>query len=105
VVEEFQWSNSHAQIMLTVRDEQREVIEMASVGAFGVAAENSHTRHADHCDYLSTARRSNAGHLLTVQLPDGTQMDGGRDRPGVLQELRKEAVAAEALMAQLVKNR
>ena len=42
---------------------------------------------------------SNAGHLLTVRLPDGTQMDGGRDRPGVLQELRKEAVAAEALMA------
>jgi len=36
-------------------------------------------------------------HLLTVRLPDGTQMDGGRDRPGVLQELRKEAVAAEAL--------
>jgi hypothetical protein len=48
---------------------------------------------------------SNAGLLLTARLPDGTQMDCGRDRPDVLQELRKEAVAAEALIAKLLKNR
>jgi hypothetical protein len=48
---------------------------------------------------------SNAGHLLTAGLlPDGTQISGGRDRPGLFQEIRQQAAAAESAIAELVKK-
>ena len=47
---------------------------------------------------------SNAGHLLTAGLPDGMQMNGGRDRPGLVQYLRQRAAAAESAIAELEKK-
>jgi hypothetical protein len=48
---------------------------------------------------------SNAGHLLTAGLPDGTQMNGGRDHPGLLQQIRQQAAVAESAVTELEKQR
>jgi hypothetical protein len=109
MVNEFQWRNPHARIMLTVRNEQRQadqqwVIEMNT--AAGLARLGWRPKTLTPGMLITVTIHplrdgSNAGHLLTAGLPDGTQMNGGRDRPGLLQEIRKRAAAAESAVAEL----
>jgi hypothetical protein len=113
VVKEFQWSNPRARIMLTVRNEQGQadqqwVIEMN--GPTGLARLGWRPKTLTPGMLIAVIIHplrdgSNGGHLLTARLPDDTQMDGGRDRPGLLvQELRKHVAAAEAAVAEFVKK-
>jgi hypothetical protein len=112
MVNEFQWRNPHARIMLTVRNEQGRadqqwVIEMNT--AAGLARLGWRPKTLTPGMLITVTIHplrdgSNAGHLLTAGLPDGTQMNGGRDRPGLLQQIRQQAAAAESAVAELVKK-
>jgi hypothetical protein len=112
VVNEFQWSNPHARIMLTVRNEQRQadqqwVIEMN--GPAGLARLGWRPKALTPGVLITVTVHplrdgSNASHLLTARLPGGTQMNAGRDRPGLLPEMRKNVVAAEAAVAEFVRK-
>jgi hypothetical protein len=112
VVKESQLSNPHARIMLADRNEQRQadqqwVIEMnapAGLVRLGWRPKTLTPGMLITVTIHPVRDGSNAGHLLTARLPDGTQMDGGRDRPGLLQDMRQQAVAAEASVAELVKK-
>jgi hypothetical protein len=112
VVNEFQWSNPHARIMLTVRNEQRQadqqwVIEMngpAGLARLGWRPKTLTPGMLITATIHPLRDGSNAGHLLTARLPGGTQMNAGRDRPGLLQEMRKNVVAAEAAVAEFVRK-
>jgi hypothetical protein len=95
--------------MLTVRNEQRQadqqwVIEMNT--AAGLARLGWRPKTLTPGMLITVTIHplrdgSNAGHLLTARLPDGTQMNGGRDRPGLLQQVRQQAAAAESAVAEL----
>jgi hypothetical protein len=112
VVKEFQLSNPHARIMLADRNEQRQadqqwVIEMnapAGLVRLGWPPKTLTPGMLITVTIHPVRDGSNAGHLLTARLPDGTQMDGGRDRPGLVQDMRQQVVAAEASVAELVKK-
>jgi len=103
IVEEFQWSHPHARIMLSVsndgRADQAWPIEMnAPSGLVRLGwGRKTLTPGIPITVVIHPLRNgSNGGHLLTARLPNGTQMDGGRDRPGLLQEMRNSAAAAAA---------
>jgi Family of unknown function (DUF6152) len=112
VVNEFLWRNPHARIMLTVRNEQRQadqqwVIEMNTAAALARLGWRSKTLTPGMLITVTIhplRDGSNAGHLLTAGLPDGTQMNGGRDRPALLQQIRQQAAAAESAIAELEKK-
>jgi Family of unknown function (DUF6152) len=111
-VNEFQWRNPHARIMLTVRNEQGQadqqwVIEMNTAAALARLGWRPKTLTPGMPITVTIhplRDGSNAGHLLTAGLPDGTQMNGGRDRPDLLQQIRQQAAAAESAVAELEKK-
>ena len=112
-VKEFQWTNPHAWIMLTVAkdgQDQQWAIEMngpAGLARLGWRPKTLTPGMPVKMSIHPLRDGSNAGHLLTARLPDGTQMNGGRRLgllPGRLQKMHQQAVAAEASVAELMKK-
>jgi hypothetical protein len=110
MVNEFQWRNPHAQIKLTVMNKQGQadqqwIIEMNSAAALARLGWRPKTLTPGMPITVTIhplRDGSNAGHLLTAGLlPDGTQISGGRDRPGLVQQSRQQAAAAESAIAEL----
>jgi hypothetical protein len=113
-VTEFQWSNPHAQIMLSVKNDgqadQPWTIEMNAPGGLArLGWRPQILTPGMPITVMIHPRRdgSNGGHLVTARLPNttnGTQISGGRDRPGILQELRNSAAATDAATAELMRQ-
>jgi len=111
-VKEFQWTNPHSWIHVMVPDESGKQVQWS----VELGSPAGLVRQGWIPKTLTPGMKvqliihplrddSNGGHLLTARLPDDTQMDGGRDRPGLLvQELRKHVAAAEAAVAEFVKK-
>jgi len=111
-VKEFQWSNPHAHIKLTVNNnggqaDQQWVIEMNGPAALARLGWRPKTLIPDMMIAMTIhplRHGVNGGHLVSALLGDGTQMSGGRDRPGILQELREKTAGTEAAAEELRKK-
>jgi len=110
-VKEFQWTNPHTRIALTIAKDgaeaQQWAIEMNGPGGLARLGWRPKTLIAGMLITVTIhplRDGTNGGQLLAAVLPDGRQMPGGRDRPGRLQELRDLAAAAEAAVAEFVKK-
>ena len=110
-VKEFQWTNPHAKTVLTVTNNDGKADQWAIEmnGAAGLARLGWRPKTLNPGMQITVTIHplrdgSNGGHLLAAVLPDGKQMPGGRDRPGLLQQLRDQAAAADAAAAELLKK-